>query len=102
MTSMDTSNVRPGAPAAGGRGANEDAAHAVVRHNAFELRLPVLGRVDLNGRHAAWYAAVAALAVFEIVDWPVAAVLAVGKALSDNHRYHLLEEFGRALDEVAA
>jgi hypothetical protein len=65
----------------------------------------VLGRLHLPRPdqldHLGWYAGLFALAAFEIIDWPVAAVIALGKVLADNHRYRMLEEFGEALDEVA-
>ena len=83
-------------------GTRRGAAHQAVRHNSVEVHVPVLGRVDLPPPdHLAWYAAVGVLAALEIVEWPVAAILAVGKALSDSHRNKAIEEFGEALDEVA-
>jgi hypothetical protein len=83
-------------------GTRRGAAHQAVRHNSIELDLPVVGRVDLPPPdHLAWYAALGALTVLEIIEWPVAAVLCVGKALADSHRNKAIEEFGRALDEVA-
>jgi hypothetical protein len=79
----------------------QDAAHDVLRRSTVELHLPVLGRINVPVDHLAWYAAVVGLAAFEVLDWPVAAIVVVGKMLSDNHRYRLLEQFGRALDELA-
>jgi len=91
--------ARPPAPQGGTR---RDAAQAAVRHNSIEVHVPVLGRLDLPPPdHLAWYAAVGALAVLEVIEWPVAAVLCLGKALSDTHRNKAIEEFGQALDEVA-
>ena len=101
---MASTQPEPASPRPGRRkpGTRAGAAHAVVHHDALELHLPFVGSVHLpRPDHVGWYAGVAALAVLEIIDWPVATVLAIGKALSDNHRYHLIEEFGRALDEVA-
>jgi hypothetical protein len=43
---------------------------------------------------------VAALAALECIEWPVAVVLAVGKALADNQHSRLLVEFGEALEEA--
>jgi len=89
-------------PDGGGTGtAGQDAAHDVVHNTTLELHLPVLGRLNVPADHLAWYAAVVGLAAIEVLDWPVAAIVIVGKMLSDNHRYRLLEQFGRALDELA-
>jgi hypothetical protein len=49
-------------------------------------------------RHWAFYAGIAALAVFDVVDWPVAILVAVGHALAENRHSELLEDFGEALE----
>jgi hypothetical protein len=97
----------PAAPTSSGahRGdatAGQDAAQAALSENAVELRVPVLGRVTVPVDHLVWYAAVVCLAAVDVLDWPVAGIVIVGKMLSDNHRSHVLEDFGRALDELAA
>ncbi len=47
-----------------------------------------------------WYAGVAVLVALECVEWPIALVLATGKALADNRHSAVLQEFGEALEEV--
>jgi hypothetical protein len=64
------------------------------------LDLPVVGHLDLPPLyHLGWYAGVATLAAIEIIEWPIAVILAAGKALADNHHSRVLVEFGEALEE---
>ncbi len=48
----------------------------------------------------AFYGGIAALALFGIVDWPVALVIGVGHLLADDHHHKLLADFGEALGEA--
>lgn len=50
--------------------------------------------------HLAFYGGIAALAAAEIIDWPVAAVLAVGHLLTGLTNRPALRELGEALDET--
>jgi hypothetical protein len=43
---------------------------------------------------------VAALVALECLEWPIAVVLATGKALADNRHSAVLREFGEALEEA--
>ena len=77
------------------------AAQRVVDHNRVSVRLPGVGTLTLPPpRHLGWYAGVAALVAVECIEWPVAVILAVGKALADNQHSRLLVEFGEALEEA--
>jgi hypothetical protein len=77
------------------------AAHRVLDHNRISVRLPGVGTLTLPPpRHLGWYAGVAALVAVECIEWPVAVILAVGKALADNQHSRLLVEFGEALEEA--
>ncbi len=77
------------------------AAHRAVAHNSSVFRLPVVGEVTLPpASHLGWYAGVGVLVALEILEWPVAVVLAAGKALADNQHNRVLEDFGEALDEA--
>jgi len=40
------------------------------------------------------------LAAFELIDWPVAVVIAAGPLMAANHHNRLLEEIGEAMEEV--
>jgi hypothetical protein len=76
-------------------------AQQVLDHNRITLRLPAIGTVTLPpAHHLGWYAGVAALAAVECIEWPIAVILAVGKALADNQHSKVLVEFGEALEEA--
>lgn len=45
-------------------------------------------------------AGIAALAVVDIIEWPVAAVMALGHLLMRSHHSKLLRDFGEALEEA--
>ena len=78
-----------------------EAAHEVVRANSTVVRLPVAGEVMLPPpQHLAWYAGLGLLVALEMIEWPVALVLSVGKALADNRHNKALEDFGEALEEA--
>jgi hypothetical protein len=67
----------------------------------FAVNLPVLGQVTVpRPEQLAYYGGLAALAAFEIIDWPVAIAVAAGHMLANNHHNQLLEEFGEALEDV--
>jgi hypothetical protein len=77
-----------------------EAARGAVSTNGVSLDLPLVGHLDLPPPyHLVWYAGVATLAAIEVIEWPIAAILAVGKALADNHHSRVLMEFGEALEE---
>jgi hypothetical protein len=65
------------------------------------ITLPFFGDVVLPSvDHLAWYAGVAVLALAGVIEWPVALVLAAGKALADNRSHQALREFGLALEQA--
>lgn len=73
---------------------------AALRHELATVNVPVVGPVTLPGlAHLAWYTGVAALVVVEIVEWPVAALMIVGKALADSSHHELVRAFGEAVNE---
>ena len=57
------------------------------------LRLPEPQRL-------AYYGGLAALAVFGILDWPVAIALGIGHVLAEQHRRKFVEDIGEALEEA--
>lgn len=84
-----------------GHGPKRDAAEQAVSQSSRMLRIPPFGNVALPpAPHLAWYVGVGTLAVAEIIEWPIAVVLALGKALADNRSSSTLREFGDALDEA--
>jgi hypothetical protein len=63
--------------------------------------LPIVGRVRIpRPEQLAFYAAVGALAAVEIIEWPVALVLATGHALLQNEHSRVAQEIGEALEEA--
>jgi hypothetical protein len=67
----------------------------------LKVSLPVLGDVQLPPpHHLVWYGGVAALVALECIEWPIALVLATGKALADNRHSAMFREFGEALEEA--
>lgn len=50
--------------------------------------------------HLAFYAGVGAMAVFGIMEWPVAAVLLVGHTLANEQHNKILQSLGEALEEA--
>jgi hypothetical protein len=83
-------------PVQGGAAA---AADAVTERHSVSFTLPLVGRVWISEpKHLPFYAGVAVLAVLEVVEWPVAAVVMVGKYLADNAHREMLRDFGDALE----
>jgi hypothetical protein len=67
----------------------------------FALNLPLIGQVEIPRPEAlAYYGGLAALAAFELIDWPVAVVIAAGHLLASNHHNRLLEELGEAIEDA--
>ena len=63
------------------------------------LDVPLVGTVTLPPpEQLAFYAGVGTLAVLEIIEWPVALVLAAGHALAHNRHNQIINEFGEALE----
>ena len=78
--------------------------HTVDRIRAaesFAVNLPVLGRIRVpRPEQIAYYGALGALAAFEVIEWPIALVLAAGHALAQDQRSRVAEEIGAALEEI--
>ncbi|MGH3524122.1 MAG: hypothetical protein ACRDU4_15195 [Mycobacterium sp.] len=67
----------------------------------FAVNLPVIGQLQVpRPEQLAYYGGLAALAAFELIDWPVAVVIAAGHILASNHHNRLLEEIGEAIEEI--
>jgi hypothetical protein len=82
----------------GHRSGAKQAARDVLARHRISFSLPVMGDISLPPvHHLVWYGGVAAL---ECLEWPIAVVLATGKALADNRHSAVLREFGEALEEA--
>jgi len=61
------------------------------------LRLPVLGTVRVpEPQRLTCYAAMGALGVLGVLEWPVALVLAGGHALASDRNNRAVQQFGDA------
>ena len=83
-------------------GVSQREAVAKVREGeTFVVNVPVMGQLEIpRPEQLAYYGGLAALAAFELIDWPVALVIAAGHLLAANHHNRLLEEIGEAMEEV--
>ncbi|MDV7347828.1 hypothetical protein R4255_30840 [Rhodococcus oxybenzonivorans] len=71
-----------------------------VRHaESFAVTLPIVGRVGIpRPEHLAFYAALGTLAALEIIEWPVAVIIAAGHVLAAEEHHRTLHELGDALE----
>lgn len=78
-----------------------EALQKILDGETFAVNLPLLGQVDIpRPEELAYYGGLAALAAFELIDWPVALVIAAGHIMASNHHNRLLEELGEAMEEA--
>ena len=85
------------------RTTHRTAAQRVRQTESMPVDLPILGHVELpRPEELAYYVGLAVLAAAEIIDWPVALVLAAGHALNYSHHSRVANELGDALDEIHA
>ena len=78
-----------------------EAVKKVREGETFVVNVPVVGQLEIpRPEQLAYYGGLAALAAFELIDWPVALVIAAGHLLAANHHNRLLEEIGEAMEEV--
>ncbi|MGW1616994.1 hypothetical protein ACWCQZ_48070 [Streptomyces sp. NPDC002285] len=98
-TPQDFRDAQPGISGTDRKTASVAAERAVTRHT---VTLDVFGtHIELlPPEQLAFLAGVGALAAFEILEWPVALVLAAGHQLAHSHHGRTLREFGEALEEA--
>jgi len=78
-----------------------EAVQKIREGETFAVSLPLLGKTEIpRPEQLAYYGGLAALAALELIDWPVAVVIAAGHLLASNHHNKLLEELGEAIEEV--
>jgi len=72
-----------------------------VERDVSSVSLPFFGTVVLPPvDHLAWYAGVGILTAVELIEWPVALALTVGKALADSRSHRTLRVLGEALEDA--
>ncbi|OBH90976.1 hypothetical protein A5678_12270 [Mycobacterium sp. E2733] len=78
-----------------------DAVQKIREGETFHVNLPVLGQMEIpRPEQLAYFGGLAALAALELIDWPVAVVIAAGHLLASNHHNKMLEELGEAMEEA--
>lgn len=84
------------------RGTSQREAVQKIREGeTFVVNLPVVGQMEIpRPEQLAYFGGLAALAAFELIDWPVALVIAAGHLLASNHHNKILEELGEAMEEA--
>ena len=84
------------------RGTSQREAVQKIREGeTFHVNLPVLGQMEIpRPEQLAYFGGLAALAALELIDWPVAVVIAAGHMLASNHHNKILEELGEAMEEA--
>lgn len=72
----------------------EEAQHVVVD-------LPILGTVRLpRPEQLAYYGAVGILVALEVIDWPIAVLVAAGHALAQQQHSRAFQQFGEGLEDA--
>jgi hypothetical protein len=80
---------------------HRDAVQRIREARTFALDLPVFGRVRIpRPEQLAFYGALGALAAVEIIEWPVALVLAAGHVLVQNEHSRVAQEIGEAMEDA--
>jgi hypothetical protein len=78
-----------------------EAVEKVREGETFVVNVPVVGQMEIpRPEQLAYYGGLATLAALELIDWPVALVIAAGHLLASNHHNRLLEELGEAMEEL--
>lgn len=80
---------------------HSEAMQEIREGEAFALNLPLIGEVTIPPPdQLAYYGGLALLATLELIDWPVALVIATGHLMASNHRSRIVEELGAALEDA--
>lgn len=79
----------------------EEAAEVATEKNSVRVPIPLIGTVKLPPpEQLAFVAGIAALAALEVIEWPVGVALAVGHVLATSSHNKVIQDFGKALEEV--
>lgn len=78
-----------------------NAATQALAGRSTGVDLPVIGHLDLPPTGSlAYYGAIALMAGLGLLEWPVAAAVAAGHFLAQQHGNRLLEDFGKGLEDT--
>ncbi|RFD25947.1 hypothetical protein MUBE_06980 [Mycobacterium uberis] len=78
-----------------------EAVEKIRENQAWVMNFLLLGQTDIpQPEQLAYYGSLAALAAFELIDWPVALVIAAGHLLASNHHNRALKELDETTKEL--
>ena len=81
--------------------AGQRAAERVRKRHDLCINVPGLGTIDLGPPdQLAYLAGIATLVALEIIEWPLACIIAAGHVLADQRRNATLHAFGEALEQA--
>jgi hypothetical protein len=82
-------------------GSHRDAVDRVREGQGFAVNVPVVGRIRIpRPEQLAYFGALSVLAAVEIIDWPIALVIAAGHVLVNNDHNRVAQEVGEALQDA--
>jgi hypothetical protein len=80
---------------------HREAVKRVSQGRGFAVNVPVVGRVKIPPpEHLAYYGALGLMAAVELIDWPIALVVAAGHLMAEQHHNRFAEEVGEALQDA--
>jgi hypothetical protein len=83
------------------RSVGRRAAKQVSEQNSLHINLPGLGPINLGPPdQLAYIAGIATLTALEIIEWPVAVLIAAGHLLAEQRRSNTMHAFGDALEQA--
>lgn len=84
-----------------GETAGSRAAEQASQQTCLHVTLPAFGRINLGPPdQLAYLAGIATLTALEIIEWPVAVMIAAGHLLAEQRRSNALHAFGEALEQA--
>lgn len=69
-----------------------------MKHRRVERERRVHVAQSHGPLHLAWYAGLTVMALFEIIEWPVAIVIAVGREIAHRSRDRALRELAEGIE----
>lgn len=102
QSTRQTTQMQPTRGSAQHTATHRGAAQRVRETGAVAVDLPIVGHVNLPRPELAYYVGLTVLASNEIIDRPVALVLAAGHLLNYSQHSRVANELGDVLDEIHA
>ena len=87
--------------AAASHARGHQAASKATEKNSTRVVVPMIGAVTLPPpENLAFLGGIAALAVLEVIEWPIGLALIAGHTLAYRSHNKLVQDFGKALEEA--